>query len=129
MSLGDLSGFPAEMQNQLQSMIDQVNNDAQSFLSNMDGAFQSTPMFNPNSPDMEYFADQNAPRGLRLSTGERASLQKSAMDMASQSVEYRQKGDKLMEEALEKTSLQQVLEMKRARSYMQESYRYLDFSL
>ena len=129
MSLGDLSSFPSEMQSQLQSMIDQVNNDAQSFLSSMDGAFQSTPMFNPNSPDMGYFSDQNAPRGLRLSTGERASLQKSAMDMASQSVEYRQKGDKLMEEALEKTPLQQVLEMKRARSYMQESYRYLDLSL
>lgn len=129
MSLGDLSSFPAEMQSQLQSMIEQVNNDAQSFLSNMDGAFQNSPMFNPNSPDMGYFAEQNAPRGLRLTTGERASLQKAAMDMASQSVEYRQKGDKLMEDALEKTPLQQVLEMKRARSYMQESYRYLDFSL
>ncbi len=129
MSLGDLSSFPAEMQSQLQNMIDQVNNDAQSFLSSMDGAFQIPAMADPANPDMEYFADQNAPRGLRLSTGERASLQKSAMDMASQSVEYRQKGDKLMEEALEKTPLQQVLEMKRARSYMQESYRYLDLSL
>lgn len=129
MSLGDLSSLPAEMANQLQSMVNQVNSDAQSFLSNMDGAFQIPAMMDPANPDMGYFADQNAPRGLRLSTGERASLQKAAMDMASQSVEYRQKGDKLMEEALEKTPLQQVLEMKRARSYMQESYQYLDLSL
>ena len=129
MSLGDLSSLPTELANQMQSMVNQVNSDAQSFLSSIDGAFQNTPMFNPNAPDMGYFADQSAPRGLRLSTGERATLQKAAMDMASQSVEYRQKGDKLMEDALEKTPLQQVLEMKRARSYMQESYRYLDLSL
>lgn len=129
MSLGDLSSLPQELAGQMQGMIDQINADAQNFLSNMDGAFANTPMFNPNAPDMGYFADANAPRGLRLTTGERANLQKAAMDMASQSVEYRQKGDKLMEEALEKTPLQQVLEMKRARSYMQESYRYLDLSL
>lgn len=129
MSLGDLSSLPSELSSQLQTMLDQVNNDAQSFLSNMDGAFQIPAMMDPANPDMGYFADQNAPRGLRLTTGERASLQKAAMDMASQSVEYRQKGDKLMEDALEKTPLQQVLEMKRARSYMQESYRYLDLSL
>lgn len=129
MSLGDLSSLPQEMASQLQSMLDQVNNDAQSFLSNMDGAFQIPAMMEPANPDMGYFSEQNTPRGLRLTTGERASLQKAAMDMASQSVEYRQKGDKLMEEALEKTPLQQVLEMKRARSYMQESYRYLDLSL
>lgn len=129
MSLGDLSSLPQEMASQLQNMVDQVNSDAQSFLSNMDGAFQIPAMMDPTNPDMGYFANQNAPRGLRLTTGERASLQKGAMDMASQSVEYRQKGDKLMEEALEKTPLQQVLEMKRARSYMQESYRYLDLSL
>lgn len=129
LSLGDLSNLPQELAGQMQSMMTQINTDAQNFLSGIDGAFQNTPMFNPNSPNMDYFADQNVPRGLRLSTGERASLQKAAMDMASQSVEYRQKGDKLMEEALEKTPLQQVLEMKRARSYMQESYRYLDLSL
>lgn len=129
MSLGDLSSLPAELQNQLQGMLDQVNNDAQSFLSNLDGADQIPGMMNPGSPDMGYFSEQNSPRGLRLTTGERASLQKAAMDMATQSVEYRQKGDKLMEDALEKTPLQQVLEMKRARSYMQESYRYLDLSL
>lgn len=129
MSLGDLSSLPQEMANQLQNMVNQVNNDAQSFLSGIDGAFQNTPMFNPNSPDMGYFGNQSEPRGLRLTTGERTSLQKAAMDMASQSVEYRQQGDKLMEEALEKTPLQQVLEMKRARSYMQESYRYLDLSM
>ncbi len=129
MSLGDLSSLPSELSSQLQTMLDQVNNDAQSFLSNMDGAFQIPAMMDPANPDMGYFSDQNAPRGLRLTTGERASLQKAAMDMASQSVEYRQKGDKLMEDALEKTPLQQVLEMKRARSYMQESYRYLDLSL
>ena len=51
------------------------------------------------------------------------------MDMATQAVEYRRKGDELMEDALEKTPLQQVIEMKRARTYMQESYRYLDLSL
>ena len=129
MSLGDLSSLPAEFANQLQDMVDQVNNDAQSFLSNLDGASQIPGMMDPGSPDMGYFSEQNGPRGLRLTTGERASLQKSAMDMATQSVEYRQKGDKLMEDALEKTPLQQVLEMKRARSYMQESYRYLDLSL
>ena len=129
MSLGDLSSLPQELASQLQNMVNQVNNDAQSFLSGIDGAFQSTPMFNPNSPDMGYFGNQSEPRGLRLTTGERTSLQKAAMDMASQSVEYRQQGDKLMEEALEKTPLQQVLEMKRARSYMQESYRYLDLSM
>lgn len=129
MSLGDLINLPAELGNQFQSIMDQVNNDAQSFLSSMDGAFQNPMMMDPASPDMGYFSDPDTPRGLRLSTGERASLQKAAMDMATQSVEYRQKGDKLMEESLEKTPLQQVLEMKRARSYMQESYRYLDLSL
>lgn len=129
MSLGDLSSLPAEFASQLQGMVDQVNNDAQSFLSNLDGASQIPGMMDPGNPDMGYFSEQNGPRGLRLTTGERASLQKSAMDMATQSVEYRQKGDKLMEDALEKTPLQQVLEMKRARSYMQESYRYLDLSL
>lgn len=129
MSLGDLSSLPSDMSGQLQSMLDQINNDAQSFLSNLDGAFQLPTLMDPATPDMSYFADQDAPRGLRLTTGERASLQKAAMDMATQSIEYRQKGDKLMEDALEKTPLQQVLEMKRARSYMQESYRYLDLSL
>ena len=83
----------------------------------------------PMAPDMGYFSEQDSPQGLRLTTGERASLQKSAMDMATQAVKYRRKGDTLMEEALEKTPLQQVLEMKRARTYMQESYRYLDLSL
>jgi hypothetical protein len=129
MSLGDLSSLPQELAGQMQGMLDQVNADARGFLENMNGAFANTPMFNPNAPDMGYFSDATGPRGLRLTTGERATLQKAAMDMASQSVQYRQQGDKLMEEALEKTPLQQVLEMKRARSYMQESYRFLDLSL
>ncbi len=129
MSLGDMGGMPEEMAGMFQKMLDQVNSDAQGFLSNMDGAFQNPQIMDPMAPDMGYFSEQNSPRGLRLTTGERASLQKSAMDMATQAVEYRRKGDALMEESLEKTPLQQVLEMKRARTYMQESYRYLDLSL
>ncbi|GAB3170590.1 hypothetical protein GCM10027291_22370 [Telluribacter humicola] len=130
LSLGDLNGsMPEEMVGMFQEMLDQVNSDAQGFLSSVDGAFQNPQIMDPLAPDMEYFAEQNSPRGLRLTTGERASLQKSAMDMATQAVEYRRKGDELMEDALEKTPLQQVIEMKRARTYMQESYRYLDLSL
>ncbi|MBU1820322.1 MAG: hypothetical protein KKG00_02265 [Bacteroidetes bacterium] len=130
MSLGDLGGsFPEEMAGIFQEMLDQINSDAQGFLSSMDGAFQNPQIMDPMAPDMGYFSEQNSPRGLRLTTGERASLQKSAMDMATQAVEYRRKGDELMEDALEKTPLQQVIEMKRARTYMQESYRYLDLSL
>ena len=129
MSLGDLGSLPEALSSIFQTMIDQVNNDAQSFLSSMDGAFQNPQMMGPMAPDMGYFSEQNSPRGLRLTTGERASLQKAAMDMATQAVEYRRKGDQLMEESLEKTPLQQVMEMKRARSYMQESFRYLDLSL
>lgn len=129
LSLGDLSSLPEGMSGMFQGMIDQINNDAQGFLSSIDGAFQTTQIMDPAIPDLGYFSDQNSPRGLRLTTGERASLQKAAMDLATQAVEYRTKGDKLMEEALEKTPLQQVIEMKRARSYMQESYQYLDLSL
>jgi hypothetical protein len=129
MSLGDLGSFSEEIGSLFQTILDQVNNDAQSFFSSLDGAFQNPQIMDPMAPDMGYFSEQGSPQGLRLTTGERASLQKSAMDMATQAVEYRRKGDTLMEEALEKTPLQQVLEMKRARTYMQESYRYLDLSL
>ncbi|WP_019991053.1 hypothetical protein [Rudanella lutea] len=124
-----LNQLSEELKGQFQQMVNEINSEAQSFLSGLEGPFATVNLGASPTPDMGYFADANAPRGLHLTTGERASLQKAAMDMASQSVEYRQKGDKLMEEALEKTPLQQVLEMKRARSYMQESYRYLDLSL
>lgn len=124
-----LNQLSEEVRGEFQKMINEINSEAQSFLSGLEGPFGSVNLGNPASPDMGYFADPMQPRGLRLSTGERASLQKSAMDMAAKSVEYRQMGDKLMEEALEKTPLQQVLEMKRARSYMQESYRFLDLSM
>ncbi|MDB5239656.1 MAG: hypothetical protein JWP57_281 [Spirosoma sp.] len=131
LSMGDIQGMlgnVGDMQGEFEKILNDINSQAQGSLAGLEGIGNPTEM-GALPPDMGYFSDANSAQGLRFSTGERASLQKMAMDMSTQSVEYRQKGDAMMENALQKTPLQQVMELKRARGYMLDSYQHLDFSL
>ena len=48
--------------------------------------------------------------GLRLGTGERILVNKAALDLLTKAQELREKGDKLMSEALERTAMQKKVD-------------------
>ncbi|MVM42006.1 hypothetical protein GO730_37370 [Spirosoma sp. HMF3257] len=121
-AIGDLFKGPDQkmMELQVQNMIARAQADAlktamASFQgsSGVDyGAFSQAP-----STGASAFGTSSAATSLRMTTGERMSNQKGAIDLYVKAAELRQKGDELMFEAVQRTAEQKYVDGARERSF------------
>ncbi|GAB4020686.1 hypothetical protein GCM10028808_62930 [Spirosoma migulaei] len=121
-AIGDLFKGPDQkmMELQVQNMIARAQADAlktamASFQgsSGVDyGAFSLAP-----STGAAAFGTSSAATSLRMTTGERMSNQKGAIDLYVKAAELRQKGDELMFEAVQRTAEQKYVDGARERSF------------
>ena len=65
--------------------------------------------------------------GLRMSTGERIQAQTAAIHLMNESTDYKEKGDKLMEDATKKTPLQQEMESRYQAKLVRNSLAKIKF--